>query len=162
MRRTFSLLVLSASLAGSATVAVAQGIPTTQPKFVDIVREQVKIGRAAEHSKWEAGWPAAYEKTKSKYNYLAFASVTGPSEVWYVTPLPSQAAWGEMTAHDDADPALRAELDRLQKGDAEFVNEVSRLQAVAMPELSHGNFPDITTMRYWEISNCAVGGSTAP
>jgi len=49
------------------------------------------MGRAADHAKWEAGWPAAYEKTKSPYNYLAFVSVTGPSEAWYVIPLASQA-----------------------------------------------------------------------
>ena len=141
MRRTFLSLILPVFVAGSAATALAQGIPTTQPKFLTIFREQVKMGRAADHAKWEAGWPAALEKTKSPYNYFAYVSVTGPSEVWYVTPLASQAAFGEMMAREDADPALRAELDRLARGDAEFVSEVSALHAVARPELGHAEFP---------------------
>jgi hypothetical protein len=156
MRKPFLSLFLPMVVAGGATTAAAQGIPTTQPKFLTIFREQVKVGRAADHAKWEAGWPAAYEKAKSPYNYLAYASVTGPSEVWYVTPLASQAAFGEMTAREDADPALRGELDRLARGDAEFVSEATALQAVARPELSHGSFPDVTTMRFWEITTFRV------
>ena len=54
-------------------------MPTTQPKFVHIFREQVKPGRAAEHAKWEAGWPAAFEKAKSPYHYIALQSITGPA-----------------------------------------------------------------------------------
>ncbi len=50
------------------------------------------MGRAGDHAKWEAGWPAAYEKNKSPYSYIALVSVTGPNEVWYVSPLASQAA----------------------------------------------------------------------
>jgi hypothetical protein len=156
MRRTFLSLILLAFVAGSAATALAQGIPTTQPKFLNIFREQVKMGRAADHAKWEAGWPAANEKTKSPYNYFAYVSVTGPSEAWYVTPLASQAAYGEMMAREDADPALRAELDRLSRGDAEFVSEANALQAVARPDLSHGSFPDVAMMRFWEITTFRV------
>jgi len=156
MRKTFLSFILPAVVAGSSATALAQGIPTAQPKFLTIFREQVKMGRAADHSKWEAGWPAAYEKAKSPYNYFAYVSVTGPSEAWYVIPLASQAAFGEMTARDDADPALRAELDRLSRGDAEFVSETSAIQAVARPELSHGTFPDVAMMRFWEITTFHV------
>jgi hypothetical protein len=156
MHKTFLSLILSGVAAGSAATALAQGIPTTQPKFLHIAREQVKMGRAADHAKWEAGWPAAYEKSKSPFYYFAYVSVTGPAEVWYVTPLASQAAFGEMTARDDADPALRVELDRLSRGDAEFVSELTHLQAVAHPELSHGTFPDVAMMRFWEITTFRV------
>ena len=156
MRRTFLTLILPAFVAANAATALAQGIPTTQPKFLAIFREQVKMGRAADHAKWEAGWPAALEKAKSPYNYFAYVSVTGPSETWYVTPLASQAAFGEMLAREDADPALRAELDRLARGDAEFVSEASALQAIARPELSHGSFPDVAMMRFWEITTFRV------
>lgn len=156
MRRTHLSLILPAIVAGSAITAPAQGIPTTQPKFLHIFREQVKLGRAADHAKWEAGWPAALEKSKSPYNYFAYVSVTGPAETWYVTPLASQAAFGEMLAREDADPALRAELDRLARGDAEFVSEATALQAVARPELSHGSFPDVAMMRFWEVTTFRV------
>ena len=64
--------------AGFLNVAVAQDLPKTQPKILTIYREEVKVGRAAEHAKHEAGWPAAYEKAKSPIYYLALTSMTGP------------------------------------------------------------------------------------
>ncbi len=156
MRRLGLKLVLPSLLVAVAGTALAQGVPTTQPKFLHIFREQVKAGRAAEHAKWEAGWPAAYEKAKSPYNYVALASVTGPAEVWYVTTLASQAAYGDMLAHESSNAALSTALDRLQKGDGEFLSDGNAIQAVALPELSHGDFPDIARMRFWEITTFRV------
>jgi len=156
MRRNPLSLTLLALVAGSAATALAQGVPTTQPKFVHIFREQVKPGRAAEHAKWEAGWPAAFEKAKSPYNYIALQSITGPPEVWYVSPLASQAAYGEMVGAEEKDPVLGAELERLGKGDGEFLAEQGAMQAVAVPELSHGSFPPIGKMRYYEITTFRI------
>jgi hypothetical protein len=149
MRKLVPTMTLSLlTVAGSA---LAQGMPTTQPKFLHIFREQVKAGRLAEHSRYEAAWPAAFEKAKNPYNYIALQSVTGPSEVWYVTTLANQAAYGEMLAAEAAGP-LTAELERLQHGDGDFLSDQTAIQAVAMPELSHGEFPDIGRMRFWEIT----------
>jgi len=156
MRKTALCLTLLALAAGSAAPALAQGVPTTQPKFMHVFREQIKPGRSGEHAKWEAGWPAAYEKAKSPYHYIALQSITGPSEVWYVVPLANHAAYGEMVATEDKDPALAAELERLNKGDAEFRAEESALQAVAMPDLSHGAFPAPGKMKYYEITTFRI------
>jgi len=146
----------AAAPAAAPVAALAQGLPTTQPKFLHIVREQVKVGRSADHSKWEAGWPAAYEKAKDPGSYIALVSVTGPSEALYVMPFASQAAFGEMTAKEEADPVLTEELDRLARGDAEFVSDTTAIQAVGRPELSHGEYPDIAMMRFWEITTFRV------
>jgi hypothetical protein len=156
MRKSTLSLTLLALVAGSAASALAQGIPTTQPKFVHIFREQLKPGTAGEHAKWEAGWPAAFEKAKSPYHYIALQSITGPPEVWYVSPLANQAAYAEMMAAEQKDPALAAELERLAKGDGQFLSEQSALQAVAVPELSHGAFPAVGKMRYYEITTFRV------
>ena len=156
MHKSVSKLVLTSLLVASAASALAQGVPTTQPKFLHIFREQVKPGRSGDHAKWEAGWPAAYAKTKSPYNYIALASVTGPTEVWYVTTLASQAAYGEMIAAESKNPTLSAELDRLQKGDGEFLSDANAIEATAVAELSHGEFPDIAAMRFWEITTFRV------
>jgi len=64
MHKTALYSTLLALVVGSAPAALAQGVPTTQPKFLHIACEQLKAGRAAEPAKWEAGWPAAYEKAK--------------------------------------------------------------------------------------------------
>ena len=41
-------------------LAQAQGVPTTQPAFLNIIREEVKVGHGEDHAKTEAGWPAAH------------------------------------------------------------------------------------------------------
>ena len=121
-----------------------------------IFREQVKVGRSADHSKWEAGWPAAFAKAKTPVYYIALVSLTGPSEAWYVMPYASQAAYGEEMARGEADPVLTEELDRLSRGDAEFVSDTTAIQAVGRPELSRGEYPDIAMMRFWEITTFRV------
>ena len=75
-------LVLLALFCASAGSLVAQtpALPTSQPPLVTIVREEVKVGRVAEHARIEAGWPAAYARAKSPDYYLAMVSVTGPNE----------------------------------------------------------------------------------
>jgi len=156
MRKSLLSVTLLALVGGSAATALSQGLPTTQPKFLHIYREQVKVGRSADHSKWEAGWPAAFEKAKFPDTYIALEAVTGPAEVWYVSPYASQAAYGESMAKQDADPGLSAEVERLARGDAEFVSELNAIQAVARPDLSHGTFPDLTTMRFWQITTFRV------
>ena len=156
MRRISLGLVVLASVAGAAATTFAQSLPTSQPKFLHVAREQLKLGRSAEHSRWEAGWPAAFEKAKSPDTYIALESVTGPAEVWYVIPFSSHAAYGDSMAKQDADPALSAELERLSRGDAEFVSEVNTMDAAARPELSFGTFPDLAKMRFWEITTFRV------
>ena len=153
---TLSLTLLAlAAFSGTATIAPAQGMPTTQPQFMHMIRETVKPGRAGDHAKWEAGWPAAYEKAKSIYNYIALASITGPQEVLYVTPLANQAAYADMLASEEK-AGLGPELERLSRGDGEFLSDWNALEAVAVPELSQGAFPDIGKMRFYEITTFRI------
>jgi len=129
-------------------------MPTTQPKFMHIFREQVKPGRSGDHAKWEAGWPAAFEKAKSPYQYIALQSITGPPRSGTSrrspTRPPTPRCWPRKRS-----AGLGPELERLAKGDAEFLAEQSALQAVAMPELSHGSFRR-RKMRYYEISTFRI------
>ena len=77
MNPKLSLPVLLALASSGTGTAVAQALPTTQPAYLTIVREEVKLGRGAEHTRIEAGWPAAFSKAKSPSSYLALASLTG-------------------------------------------------------------------------------------
>lgn len=156
MRKIYLNLAVLALVSSVSATALAQTVPTTQPKFLHIFREQVKPGRMADHTQWETGWPAAAEKAKSPYSYLAFAAITGPLEVWYVTSYASQAAYGEGVAWEEAQTGLTTEYERLAKTDGEFLADANALQAVATPELSHGAFPDMAKMRYWEISTFRI------
>lgn len=151
--RRIPLLAITLSALDSAA---GQGLPTSQPGLIGITREEVKYGRDAEHAKHEAGWPAAAARAKSPDYYLALVAMTGPSEAWYVTPYASHAAIAEGMKRDAANAVYSAELDRLSKGDAEFVSSVRRIQAAARPDLSYGTFPDLTKARFWEITTFRV------
>ena len=149
---------LGAALAlSAANTAFAQtGLPTTQPNLLQIYREELKVGHAAEHEKVEAGWPAAYEKAKSPYYYLALVSLTGPAEAWFVAPYESHQALGESMKLDRGNAVLAAELARLQRADAEHLTQGRTIMAVARKDLSHGEYPETAKQRFWEITTFRV------
>jgi len=150
-RPRHAFLVLLCVAAGAAG-AFAQALPTSQPKLLQIYREQVKTGHAAAHAKTESGWPAAFAKSQSPDYYLALASMTGPQVVWFLSPWDSYATWGKSMARDESNAALSAELERLSAADAEHVDALPAIEAMARPDLSHGAYPDLNKQRFWEIT----------
>jgi len=148
-RRSLSSLAL---LAAGVTAVYGQALPASQPKLLTIYREQIKVGHAAAHVKTESGWPVAFGKAKSPDHYLALASMSGPSEVWFIAPWDSYTAWGKSMARDEANAELTAELDRLSMADAEHVESLRIIEATSRPDLSHGAYPDLNKMRFWELT----------
>lgn len=148
-----SRFLTAATFLAYAVTASAQGaLPTSQPNYLTIVREEVKLGRAADHERIEAGWPAAYEKAKSPDYFLAYVATTGRNEAWFVVPFDSQKAMGDSMRRESEDAALAAELRRLQRADADVLNSVTTIQAMARKDLSVGAFPDIAKTRFVEIT----------
>ena len=131
---------------------MAQGLPTTQPAYLLIAREFVKLGHGAEHARIEAGWPAAFAKAKSPSYYLAMVSLTGASEAWFISPYASHAAIAADMRQAASDTVLGAELGRLGRADAEMLTDARQIEAVARPDLSSGTYPNIGQQRFWEIS----------
>ena len=155
MRRTLScaLLTIACGVPGFvAAQAQSQGLPTSQPSLITIIREEVKAGRNADHAKIEAGWPAAFGKANSPDYYLAMVSMTGTPEAWFVIPSANHAAYDQYSRRYDNNAAMTAELDRLSRADADVLNSIRTIQAVARPDLSMGAYPDLSKQRYWEIS----------
>jgi hypothetical protein len=148
-----SRFLTAATFLAYAVTASAQGaLPTSQPNYLTIVREEVKLGRAADHERIEAGWPVAYEKAKSPDYYLAYVSTTGRNEAWYIVPFDSHQAMGDSMRRESEDATLAAELRRLQRADADVVNNVTTIQAMARKDLSVGAFPDVAKTRFLEIT----------
>lgn len=143
--------LLALVLVACAATAFAQSIPTSQPNFLMIYREEVKVGHVADHAKVEAGWPAAYDRAKDPYTYIALVSLTGPNEAWFVTPFDSQAAIGDSMKREDS-PALTASLERLSRADADDISGVQGILARARKDLSHGQYPDTAKQRFYGVS----------
>jgi len=150
MNKTMGLTLLTLACGAPGIMfAQAQGLPTSQPSLVTIIREQVKVGRAADHARIEAGWPAAYGRANSPDYYLAMTSMTGTPEAWYIIPAANHAAYAETMRRDFG---MQEELDRLSRADAEVLEGIRTIQAMARPDLSMGAFPDLSKQRFWEIS----------
>jgi hypothetical protein len=139
-------------LAATAGHALAQGMPTSQPGILTIIIEEVKVGMDADHEANEAGWPAAFAKAGSQYYYMSLESMTGSPEVWFVSPYASFAAEGENMKQNESNPALSAELARLWRADAPYLNSTRTIQAIARPDLSYGAFPDLAMVRFYDIT----------
>jgi hypothetical protein len=145
---------MSAMLLCSTLLSLVQtqGLPATQPSLITIIREEVKVGRGAEHQRLESGWPAAFARANSPDYYLAMTSMTGLNEAWYIIPATSHTAIAAGMKRDDADATLSAEQARLSRADAELINSVRTIQAVARPDLGMGTYPDLARQRFWEIT----------
>jgi len=150
MRKLLKLLLPLVVLTVPAS-GFAQGLPTSQPNFLTIIREDVKPGRQAEHAKIEAGWPAAFEKTNSPNFYLGIESMTGPGEAWFLIPYESHAAEAEAMKRE-GDPALAPELERLSRADSELINGLRTIKLRARKELSHGAYPSLPQQRFFEVT----------
>jgi hypothetical protein len=147
---------ITALLATGGTAIVAQSLPTTQPKIIQVSRELIKTGQSAPHEANEVGWPAAFALAKSPDYYLAMESVTGRPEVWFVAPYESYTAMGKSMTQNEANPELSATLGRLAAADAQYLDGVDTFEATAEPDLSYGAFPDLNKARFWEISTWRI------
>jgi hypothetical protein len=134
-----------------AALQAQNPVPTTQPSVLTIVREEIKFGHNADHERTEAGWPAAYAKVKSPYSYIAISSLTGPNEVWFLSPYADWKQYGE-SVKADAGPALAAELARVARADAEHVSQGRSMHLVGRPDLSAGAFPSVAKTRYYQVT----------
>jgi len=140
-------IALTVFLAGSLS---AQVMPP--PPYLQIFREEVKVGRAGAHVQTEAGWPRAFAKAKIPNNYIAMTTTYGPTEAWFFEGHGSVAEIEAVNKAIEAAPGLRQELDRLSQADAANINGSSALLARYLPDAS--NAPDINPaeMRVWEIT----------
>lgn len=147
-----SLSVLAVLGLTGLTQCLADGLPTKQPNLIYIWRESVKPGRAVEHAKNEAGFVAALEKAKSKGYGLALISETGPDEAWYLNPWDSNAAMAADRKQIEKAPGGFTEFDRLERIDAEYLTGLKKFMVAARPDLSVGDYPDLSKARFFQIT----------
>jgi len=161
MNAVMRFVLSSILLVAWAASSLGQSLPTSQPDVLGIQIEEVKVGHASEHIATETGWPAALERAKSAFPYLALASLSGRPEVWFITPFESHAKVAE--SMEEGGEALAAELSRLSRVDAEHLTGVRSVHTVARKDLSHGAFPDTARQRFFEITTFRVrpGGEGA-
>ncbi len=124
--------------------------PSAPPKVLQIIREDVKPGKAPAHQKWEEGWPRAYAKAKWPTSFVAMTSVSGPSEAWFMSGYDTFGAWGKDRESFDKNP-IKGEDDRLSQGDGEFLSGTRSIVAAYREDLSAWAGVKLPTMRYFRV-----------
>jgi hypothetical protein len=143
---------LGVTLLAGAAPAIAQDQPPEAPaKVLQIIREEIKSGRATAHEKFESGYVKAYRNAK-RAPYLAMSTLTGPSEAWYIVSFPSYEALETESDAIAKDTTLSAELERLDEVDSAFRTGGRTMVAEYKPELSYRARGDISGVHYVEVT----------
>jgi hypothetical protein len=127
--------------------AAAQDAP---PPYLQIFREEVKVGRTGPHVAAEAGWPRAFAKAGTKNYYLGMTTTYGPSEAWFLEGQGSIAEIEETNKAIGGAPGLGAELDRLSQADAANISSARVILTRYAPEVSNAAV-DVSAIRVWEV-----------
>ena len=124
---------------------------TPPPRYLEIFREMVKVGRGGAHQTTEAGWPRAFGRAKIPNYYVALTTSYGPLEAWFVDGRESIGEIEEFNRQIQAAPGLSAELDRLSAADAANISDARVILGRYQPSMSNGPDIDVAEMRVWEV-----------
>jgi hypothetical protein len=149
------LLGLCLAVACSSVAAAQEKSQGTAsiPKVLTITREFTKPGKAGMvHDKAESAFVQAFRNAKWPTHYLGMTSLSGKQRALFLTSYPSFEAWEKDNAAVAKNTALSAALDRAGMADGELLESMDQGIFVFNEELSLRPMPDISRMRYLEIS----------
>jgi len=132
-------------------VAFPLAAQDSPPAYLQMFREEVKVGRAGQHVISESAWPRAFAKAKMKNYYLALTAVYGPSEAWFMEGHETMAELEESNKAIESAPGLSAELDKLAQADAANISKATGFLGRFRPELSNPGKVDVAKTRIWEV-----------
>lgn len=150
-----TLLAVSLGITCSCIVA-AQDKPQASssiPKVLGITREYTKPGKAGMvHDKAESAFVQAMARAKWPTHYIGMTSLSGKSRALFLTQYESFEAWEKDNQAVAKNAALSASLDRALMADGELLDSVDQGVFVFNEELSLRPRPDLSAMRYLDIS----------
>jgi hypothetical protein len=119
------------SLAGLAAPLRAQDQTMAgPPKVLVVVRETVKLGKDAGHEKNEGAYAQAMAAAKSPAHFLAATSISGPDMAWFLNGYASFADAEKSHEFYESHAALKAQIDKLQQQDADYISDATTMIAV--------------------------------
>ncbi len=123
---------------------------TEEPRFLRIVREDVKSGKGPEHAKIEAAYARAFAKAGFT-NYIGMESISGPNQAWFLEAFDSWASIESGLAMMSRQP-LRSEIAPLAPQDGELLVGDSSVVAVLQTALSYlPGSPDPAAARFMNV-----------
>jgi hypothetical protein len=150
-----TLLSVSLGISFSCTVA-AQDKPQASssiPKVLGITREYTKPGKAGMvHDKAESAFVQAMARAKWPTHYIGMTSLSGKQRALFLTQYESFEAWEKDNQATAKNAVLSASLDRAGMADGELLDSIDQGVFVFNEELSLRPRPDLSQMRYLDIS----------
>lgn len=149
------LLGLSLAVTGACVTAAQENSPgnASIPKVLQIQREFVKPGKAGMvHDKSESTFVDAMKRAKWPTNYVGLTSLSGKSRALFFTWYDSFEAWQRDSDAVEKNAALSAALDRAFMNDGELLESTDQGVFYLHEEMSLRPRPDLSQMRYLEIS----------
>jgi hypothetical protein len=135
---------------------LAQSAAHQVPKYLQIIREEVKVGKGAAHEKWEASWMQAMVRTKFTTPQLAMTSATGANEALFISGYDSLGAMEADMKMINESPAMQAVMNQYGTGDAEYVSNGRTQLAVFRDDLSYNTNVRVGEMRYFQIRTVRI------
>jgi len=148
--RALAFLFLAALAAALAPAAHAQEeIMLTPPRVLAIVREDIKPGKNAAHEKIESGF--ARDFTHTDLRYFGATSLTGSNAAFFLEGFATFAEWQAVQKSEGKDPAIAADLDRLNEQDSEVMTASRTIVASYREDLSYQPAVAARGVRYFEM-----------
>ncbi len=148
-RMAISVVVFLALVAPAMAQSTAPAGPS---RYLQIYREEVKPGKNAAHEKIETAWARASAKAKGYANYVAWVSLSGNNEAWFLSGFPSADAWEKSINSIDANAAVKAETDQLASQDTDVLTGARSLWVTYREDLSHRPGVDLPHIRYVTVT----------
>jgi hypothetical protein len=153
----FSRTLLAVSLGITCSCVVAAQDKPAIPKVLQITREFTKPGKAGMvHDKAESAFVQAMARAKWPTHYIGMTSLSGKQRALFLTQYESFEAWEKDAAAVEKNAALSASLDRAGMADGELLDSIDQGVFVFNEELSLRPRPDLSPMRYLDISGYHV------
>ena len=122
------------------------------PKVLMIIREDVKPGKGAAHMMNETAWTEGFKKAKYDTPGLGLVSVTGSSEMWFLTGYPSFAAMEQDGEKMDKNAALRHVNETYGPKEADLINESRTVTLRYQPEVSYKPNVNVGEYKYFSVA----------
>ena len=145
-----------------ASPVLAQETPMGPPKVLLIVREEIKPGMMAAHTRHSADFVQVFNQMNTPNHRIAMVPVAGnENEVLYITAAQSFAEIETLNRSTDqkmgsANGAMRVKLDALEKEAPGMHAAMRDMLAVYRPELSFNPGVNIAQMRYFTITTTRI------
>ncbi len=142
--------LLAAVMASFAPFASAQEeAMMSPPKVLAIVREDIKPGKNAAHEEIESAFARDFAHTN--LHYFGATSVTGTNAAFFIEGFGSFAEWKAVQQSEGKDPAIAADLARLNEQDSELMTSSRTIVASFRDDLSYQPSVPVKWTRYFEM-----------